>query len=260
MIIAIANQKGGVAKTTTAVNLAHGAAIRGQRVLLIDLDTQGNISDSLGVEPGNDLEELVLGINADISKIAYPSNRPSLSLIRSDKRTALLKMHLTAMDFREGVLAAALDGYQEWYDLVLIDCAPSADVLHVAALVASDWVIIPAKMEQFAIKGIGDLLSSLASVNKATRSNCRLAGIVPTFYDWATTESHLQMTNLTSHANLRPYIWPVIPTDTHCREAHRLGKTLWEILPKPAALIGRADGSLRIGGYQQVLDKVLGLK
>jgi chromosome partitioning protein len=258
VIIAVANQKGGVAKTTTAVNLAHGAALKGHRVLLVDLDTQGNAADALGIEPGSDLSRWLL-LGEDIPAVATRA-RDNLDLIRSNKQTAVLKMQLAGMDFREAVLANALTWYDRaGYELVILDCPPSTDLLHVAALVASDYVLIPARMEQFAIKGIADLLSSLASVNKATRANCQLAGILPTFFDWSTSESHLQLTNLTQHSNFAPYIWPVIPTDTICRECNREGKTLWEIKPKPAALIGRDFGSKLIGGYQAAMGRLIAL-
>lgn len=255
-IIAVANQKGGVAKTTTAVTLAHGVALRGKRVLLVDLDTQGNASDALGLESSGDLMSWLIS-SSPIKSVAV-SARPNLDIIRSNKQTSLLKMALVGMDFRETVLMKALLGYgRDGYNTVILDCPPSTDILHVAALVAADYLLIPAKMEQFAIKGIADIMASMNSVRQAARSDCRLAGIIPTFFDWSTNESHLQLGNLTQHANLKPYLWPVIPVDTKCREANREGKTLWEIKPKPAALVGRADGSKQIGGYQQALDRLM---
>lgn len=255
-IIAVANQKGGVAKTTTAVTLGHGAALRGKRVLLVDLDTQGNASDALGLEPGADLTSWLLA--GQPMKSVIQNARPNLDIIRSNKQTSLLKVALAGMDFREAVLLNNLAGYgRAGYDLVILDCPPSTDLLHVAALVAADWLLIPTKMEQFAVKGIGDILSSMGSVRQAAHSGCQLAGIIPTFFDWSTNESHIQLTNLAQHANLKPYLWPVIPTDTKCREANREGKTLWELTPKPAALVGRADGSKHIGGYQQALDRMM---
>lgn len=255
MILNVANQKGGVGKTTTSVNLAHGAALRGLRVLLVDLDTQGNCADALGIEPAGDLNRWLL-TGEPIQRVAH-TDRPNLDLIRSNKSTSLLKVALAGMDFREMVLANALADYQRSYDLVVLDCPPSTDLLHIAALVAADWLLIPTRMEQFAVKGILDMLQSLDSVQRAQRSRCQLAGIIPTFFDWSTTESRLQINNLAAHATLRPYVWPVIPMDTRAREANREGLSLWEMKPQPAALIGRADGAKLIGGYQECLRRMM---
>lgn len=240
-IITVANQKGGVGKTTTAVTLAHGAAIRGDRVLLIDLDTQGNVADSLGLEDGSDLYEwLILGKKIDQVAI---NARERLDVIRSNKTTAQLKVSLSGMDFREMVLANALEFYD--HDLVIIDCPPSVDILHTAALVAADLLVIPTKLDQFAIKGVIEMLRSLDSVKRATRSTCRVAGIIPTFYDKVTKESQGQLENLA--ASYGSWVWPPVAQDTSCRTANRLGKTLWEMDGYPRARIG----------YSECLEKLL---
>ena len=140
-IITVANQKGGVGKTTTAVNLAHGAAMRGMSVLVVDLDTQGNVADALGLEDGSELYSWLIN-GASIGKAAVPATgRERLSVIRSNKTTAQLKVAVSGMDFREMVISNALQGYA--FDLVILDCPPSVDILHTAALVAADLLIIP---------------------------------------------------------------------------------------------------------------------
>jgi chromosome partitioning protein len=234
-IITIANQKGGVGKTTTAVNLAHGAALRGQTVLLVDLDTQGNAADALGLDEGSELYEwLILG--KPFTQVILNA-RKHLDVIRSNKTTAQLKVALSGMDFREMILANALKDYE--YDLVILDCPPSVDILHTAALVAADLLIIPTRLDQFAIKGVIEMLRSLDSVQRATRSNCRLAGIIPTFYDKVTKESQGQLENLA--ASYGGLVWPPVAQDTVCRVANRLGKTLYEMDGYPRARIGYAD-------------------
>ena len=272
-IVAIANQKGGVGKTTTAVTLAAGAARVGIRTLIIDLDTQGNVADSLGMEEGGDLADWLLGTKPMAEAMAEA--RYGLWVIRSDKTTAGLKVALAGMDFREGVLKRALRPHpqslpktkavlestlrphpqslpktktvlerEDGFDLVIIDCAPSVDVLHTAALVAADGLIIPTRLDQFAIKGVLEMLMSLHSVQQATDSDCKLIGILPTFYDRVTNESHDQLKNLASA--FKGLVWPPIRQDVNCRIANRMGKTLWEM-----------EKSKAQGDYRLALDKLI---
>lgn len=230
IIITIANQKGGVGKTTTAVTLADGLARDGMHTLLIDLDAQGNVADALGMDSGHELYDWLVKENGCLVQA-----KQNLKLIRSDKQTELLKMVLTGMDFREMVLINALIKLEKQIeefekvslDYVIIDCAPSVDVLQTAALVAADYLIIPTKLDQFSIKGVKEMLKSLAAVRTASPSKCELAGILPTFYDLVTVESHIQLMNLA--AAFAKKVWLPIKTDTKCRVANREGKTLWQV-------------------------------
>lgn len=235
-IVTVANQKGGVGKTTTAVNLAHGAALKGMDVLIIDLDTQGNVADALGMEEGSELYSWLIN-GALVNRVAVKARDPRLKVIRSNKTTAQLKMAAAGMDFREMILCSGLAGHE--FDLVIMDCPPSVDILHTAALVAADLLIIPTKLDQFAIKGVIEMLRSLDSVQRATRSKCVMAGIIPTFYDKVTNESQAQLENLAE--NYGKVVWPPIAQDTTCRVANRLGKTLWEMEGSPRARTGYAE-------------------
>lgn len=246
----IANQKGGVGKTTTAINLAHGLAIRGKKVLIIDLDTQGNTGDSLGLEQGNELFTIIALGNFLPSHLIQA--RDNLYVIRSDNSTQRLKILLGGMEFRERVLSTLLDNLPLSFDYVFFDCAPSVDILQTSALVASDFLVIPTKLDQFSVKGIDTILGSLNTINKSSGGNCKLGGIIPTMFDLTTKESLGQLKNLAEA--LGPYVWPCIPIDTKVREANRLGLTLWELSPKPRALQGL--GTLG-GGYQANIDKLL---
>jgi len=253
MIITIANQKGGVGKTTTAVTLAAGAARRGKRVLLIDLDPQGNVADSLGIQSNGDLSDWLMQRLPSYQAI-QKNIRQNLDVIRSNRTTATLKTIMAGMDFKEYLLRTAL-AHDEYHDLIIFDCSPSVDVLGTAALVASDYLIIPTRLDQLAVKGVQELLLTLQSIHDSSRSACELAGIIPTFYDRVTSESQGQLTNLA--ANFKELVWPPIPLDTKCREATRKGKTLWEYAPDSRALIGIANGEHALGGYSVCLDRLM---
>lgn len=239
MILAIANQKGGVAKTTTAVTLAHGLALQFRRILLIDLDPQGNVADSLGLEPGGDLYAWLADGHGKITPA-----RPGLDVIRSDKSTANLKQVLQARGFAEYALADALQ--QHGYDLVILDCAPSLDVLHISAIMAADWLLIPTKLDQFSSKGVLETMASMSQLQRRG-SLCHLAGVLPTFYDRTTTETQVQLEALAA-SPMANHLYQPIPVDTQIRKANRAGKTLWEYAPQTRALVD---------GYQPAMARVM---
>lgn len=250
--ILIANQKGGVGKTLTAVTLAHGIAIRGFSTCLIDLDSQGNCANSLGIKAGNDLYYWLQspggGIPGHLPGIKV---RDNLHLIRSDKTTAILKTILAGMDFRERIISRAIDSLGYQFDVIIMDAAPSADILHTAALLAADYIIIPTRLDQFAVKGVIDTIDTAYSVNQAGGS-VSILGILPTFYEQTTSETHRQLSNLASQFG--PLVMPFIPLDTTVREANRIGRTLWEFTShNPRALVGINEH----GGYKSILVSVI---
>jgi len=250
-IIAILNQKGGVGKTTTAVTLASGLARMGYHVLLVDLDTQGNVADSLGLPHGDDLRRLLspdLRIPLDLA--ISPSGLERLAIIRSDKSTTALKQSLAGVTLREYVLADVLQG--SGHDVIALDCAPSVDLLHFAAIVAADYLLIPTRLDKLAVNGVRDALQTLAALKRI--SHCQVAGILPTFYERVTLESHEQLVHLAQ--TFGRLVMPPIPQDTQCRVASRFGKTLWEYEPSTKALTGYDQGNKRIGGYIQVLERI----
>jgi chromosome partitioning protein len=249
VLVAIANQKGGVGKTVTAVSLAHGAALLGLRVLLVDLDPQGNVADSLGVDEGNDLAPLLNGQRFERCRVPA---RKGLDVVRSDKETATLKNVIAGRDYREMVLVDALT-VVAGYDLVLFDCAPSLDVLHRAALTAATHLIVPTRLDQFAVKGVVEILRTTAEINRRGGA-CTLAGIVPTFYDRTTAETQRQLENLAGAFG--PQLWPMIPVDNQVRNANREGKSIWEFNGKARSVIGIEGMG---GGYQAVLNRLMGL-
>lgn len=254
---AISNQKGGVGKTTSAVTLAHGLARRGGRVLLVDLDAQGNVADSLGLEAGHELADLLTPVlPKQLSECLMPSGREHLDVLRSDKSTAALKIALAGVNFREYALADVLEQGKRLYDVAILDCAPSVDLLHTAALVAADWLLIPTRLDQMAVKGVRDVLESLGELHRLDRSHCKFGGVIPTFYDRQTNETQLQLENLVRQ--FTKFVLPPVPGDAVCRAASRVGKTLYEHAPACRALIGvLANGNnKRMGGYEQVLTRL----
>jgi len=257
--IAISNQKGGVGKTTTATTLAHGFALQGLSTVILDLDSQGNVADSLGLESGRELAQILNPmLPGKLELCVVPSTRQNLDVVRSDKTTVALKTMLAGVDFREFVLQHALDKAK--YDLCVMDCAPSVDVLHTAALVAADWLIIPTQLDQMAVKGVRDLLVSLADIHRTRRSVCQVAGILPTFYDRVTGESQKQLEHLVRQ--FKRLVLPPIPKDTVCREASRAGRTLYEYAPNCRAMMGiqlAAKNGIRqaMGGYLAVQARLM---
>lgn len=251
-IFAVLNQKGGVGKTTTAVTIASALAHADYSTLLIDLDSQGNVADSLGMETGDDLRRLLApDLRLPLAQVVTPSGRPNLDVIRADKTTAVLKQILAGVDLREYVLSDVLARTD--YDAIVFDCVPSVDLFHIAALVAADYIVIPTRLDKLAVNGVRDALQTLASLRRISR--CQLAGIVPTFYERTTAESHLQLTHLAQ--TFGQLVLPPIPQNTHCREAARFGKTQREYDPTTRALTGSENGHCkRLGGYVQVVDRI----
>ena len=244
--IAFANQKGGVGKTTTAITLAHKMAMEGARVLLVDLDPQGHVAVGLGLEKSPGLYRLI-GLEEPLEKVVV-SARPNLDILPSDKNTEKVKRLITLADFRETILADILTN--STYDVVFIDMAPSLDVLHLNGLLASDWVIVPTRLDALAIDGVKEILLTIGEISQRSHS-FQGYSILPTFFDRTTRETYLQLEELTKVFGKR--IWPPIPQDTRVREAPAYGKTLWEYAPKCTALLGIKNGTQRVGGYNQTM-------
>lgn len=230
-IIAIANQKGGVAKTTTAVTLAHDLARRGHSVVLIDLDAQGNVAPCFGLDPRPGLYELMLNLRS-LEEILFEV-RPSLWFLPSDSSTAKLKTILAAEAYRETVLARRLEPLDSEY--VIIDTGPSRDVLHDNAHHAADQVIIPVAVDHLALIGVIQEIDSLKSVREHGHS-VEVTAILPTFWDATTTESAVNLKRLVD--TFGDLVLPAVPRTTRLREAPALGRTLWEHLKldHPASL------------------------
>jgi chromosome partitioning protein len=250
IIFAFANQKGGVGKTTSAVTLADGLARLKKRTLLVDLDPQGHLALSFGLEKAPGLYRwMVLGEPLDVVKVEI---LPHLDLIPGDKQTEKVKRQITLADFRETILADLL--HESEYDAVLLDLAPSMDVLHLNGLIAADWVVIPTRPDALAVDGVKEILTTMAEISR-TGHRYRGYSILPTFFDRTTRETFLQFQDLARAFG--EHVWPPIPQDTRVRETAAYGKTLWEYAPHSTSIEGYAEGSRRLGGYRQVLGRML---
>lgn len=252
-ILSIINQKGGVGKTTSAVNLADILARMGLTVLLVDADTQGNCADCLGLPAGGDLYRLLAPGQPDpLPTIIWSTGRPNLDIIRSDKSTAQLKSALAGNGLAGFVLAEALEPCT--HDIVIIDCAPSLDVIHLAALIASDYILIPTNLQQLAIKGVKEAFQSIATIRR--HRVVQVTGILPTFLDNTEKESKVQLVNLVQAFGEKVY--PPIPVDAKAKEAPRHGKTLNEYAPGCRALFGYTNaGGQQVGGYLRVAARLV---
>ena len=202
-IIAVANQKGGVGKTTTAVNLAACLGVLEKKVLLIDSDPQANASSGLGIDIGSVRlgTYQLLEHNCSAQDAVINTSAPNVDLIAAHIDLVAIEIELIDLEEREYMLLKALQPIKDLYDYILIDCAPSLGLLTLNALTASDSIIIPIQCEYFALEGLGKLLNTVKSVQKIHNKTLDIEGLLLTMYDSRLRLSNQVVEEVQNHFN-----------------------------------------------------------
>ena len=226
--IAVANQKGGVGKTTTCVNLCAALTLRGRRVLLVDCDPQGNASTGMGVSKKTRPNTYDMLIGGELAEDCVVHTRYG-DVIPTGKELAAASVELISRDRREYVLKNALLRLYSDYDYIFIDCPPSLELLTVNALVAADSVLIPMQCEYYALEGIADLMTSIKMCSRRLNRTLRVEGIVLTMYDGRTNLTLQVADELRRHLKDQVY-QTVIPRSIRLSEApsHRLPGVVYD--------------------------------
>ena len=237
-IIAIANQKGGVGKTTTSINLSSCLAEKGKKVLAIDLDPQGNMTSGLGVDKDvvdNTVYELILGecsIKESISKTVVEN----LTIIPSNVNLAGAEIELLGINDKEYILKTAVDYIKDDYDFIIIDCPPSLNMLTVNAMTTADSVIVPIQCEYYALEGLSQLIHTINLVRDRLNDTLTIDGIVFTMFDSRTNLSEQVVENVVENIDYHVYK-SMIPRNIRLAEAPSYGQPICTYDPKSAGAI-----------------------
>lgn len=223
-IIAIANQKGGVGKTTTAINLSACIAEEGKRVLTIDLDPQGNTTSGLGLEKEkieNTVYELMIG-QCTVRESLSKTNIENLSLIASDINLAGAEIELIGINEKEYILKNEVDYIRDDYDYIIIDCPPSLNMLTINAMTTANTVLVPIQCEYYALEGLSQLVHTINLVQQRLNPDLEMEGVVFTMYDARTNLSLQVVDNVKKNLSTNIYK-TIIPRNIRLAEAPSYG-------------------------------------